>query len=79
MLRDNLEYLENIIAWFAANISTLKDPMMAQQFLSEGAEAIRMGAAEDAQIAIAQLAGLLASEQTVQHLGYLSSDLRGNL
>jgi len=79
LLRDNLEYLENILAWFAANISTLKDPMMAQQFLSEGAEAIRMGAAEDAQIAIAQLAGLLASEQTVQHLGYLSSDLRGNL
>lgn len=79
LLRDDLEYLENTLAWFAANISTLKDPMMAQQFLNEGAEAIRMGTAEGAQMAIAQLVGLLPSEQSEQHLDYLSSDLRHNL
>jgi molecular chaperone DnaK len=78
LLRNDLEYLQSILAWFAANLGSLKDPMLAQDILSQADEAVKTGNVEVVQTAIGELVTLLPPEQSEGGIAGLISHLRSS-
>jgi len=64
LLRDDLDYLKGILAWFATNLGKLKDPVSAQDILNEANDAVNTVNVEGVQMAIGQLVTLLPPEQS---------------